>query len=281
MAASVEFNGQKITDKLDLLVQVELPWIASLTLSGKRKGDTSLINQVEKDLLVHQKNTFSNITSITTRFKIEGSKAKTIKSTGSSFASIRHYSDEEISKGTPPSEYLKPQIVGGPVKRQRFQRALAERSGLMKRTEFMMPIKNDQPAFGKIKGGEYTRALWGIRVMEQFRGTDRFVGKRNYRTAGTYVYVDRGLAQWAEFDPSVRPKANMIKALNEKGGNGFRLPAAGIYKVKPNGLEKRWAQLPSIPQAKANHYRFRATATESVAKNFERIFRQKVKEVLG
>ena len=56
MAASVEFNGQKITDKLDLLVQVELPWIASLTLSGKRKGDTSLINQVEKDLLVHQKN---------------------------------------------------------------------------------------------------------------------------------------------------------------------------------------------------------------------------------
>jgi hypothetical protein len=73
----------------------------------------------------------------------------------------------------------------------------------------------------------------------------------------------------------------MIRALNEKGGKGFRLPAAGIYQVKGRGLDKRWAQLPSIPVAKANHYKFRATATQSVAKNFERIFRQKVKEVIG
>ena len=273
MAASVEFNGQKITDKLDLLVQVELPWIATLTLNGKRGKDQSLANQVQEDLRAHQKNTFQNIGRETTKFIVFKSTKQNLETT------VKH--KDEAPKGTPPSEYLRPQIVGGPVKRQRFQKALAERSGLMKRTEFMMPIKNDQPAFGKIKGGEYTRALWGVQVMEQFRGTERFVGKRNYRTAGSYVHVPRGLAHWAEFDPSVRQKANMIRALNEKGGNGFRLPAAGIYQVKSNGLDKRWAQLPSIPQAKANHYRFRATATESVAKNFERIFRQKVKEVLG
>ena len=273
MAASVEFNGQKITDKLDLLVQVQLPWIATLTLNGKRGKDQSLANQVQEDLRAHQKNTFKNIGRETTKFIVFKSTKQNLETT------VKH--KDEAPKGTPPSEYLRPQIVGGPVKRQRFQKALAERSGLMKRTEFMMPIKNDQPAFGKIKRGEYTRALWGIRVMEQFRGTDRFVGKRNYRTAGTYVYVDRGLGKWAQFDKAQRPKANMIRALNEKGGNGFSLPGPGIYKVKSNGLEKRWSQLKSIPDAKANHYKFRATATQSVAKNFERIFRQKVKEVIG
>ena len=274
MAATVEFNGKQITDKLDLIVQVQLPWIATLTLNGKRGKDLSLANQVQEDLRKHQQNTFQNITRETTKFIVFRSTKQNLETT------IKHKDDTTI-KGTPPSEYLRPQIVGGPVKRQRFQRALAERSGVMKRTEFMMPIKNDKPAFGKVKGGEYTRALWGIQVMEQFRGTERFVGKTNYRTAGSYIHVPRGLAKWAEFDPAVKSKADMIKAHNRTGGKGFTLPGPGIYQVKGKGLDKRWSQLPSIPVAKANHYKFRATAYNSVNKNFERIFRQKVKEVIG
>tara|TARA_Y100001970_G_scaffold235129_1_gene293923 strand:+ start:270 stop:1091 length:822 start_codon:yes stop_codon:yes gene_type:complete len=273
MAATVEFNGKKITDKLDLLVQVQLPWISTLTLNGKRGKDLSLASQVQDDLRDHMRSTFKNIGRETTKFIVFKSTKQNLETT------VKH--KDEAPQGTPPSEYLKPQIVGGPVKRQKFQKALAERSGLIRRTDFIMPIKNDQPAFGKVKGGEYVRALWGIKVMENFRGTERFIGKTNYRTAGSYVHVPRGLAQWAEFDPAVKPKADMIRALNKKAGKGFRLPPSGIYQVKGRGLDKRWQQLDYIPQAKANHYKFRSTANESVSKNFERIFRQKVKEVLG
>ena len=68
MAATVEFNGKQITDKLDLIVQVQLPWIATLTLNGKRGKDLSLANQVQEDLRKHQQNTFQNITRETTKF---------------------------------------------------------------------------------------------------------------------------------------------------------------------------------------------------------------------
>ena len=98
MAASVEFNGQKITDKLDLLVQVQLPWIATLTLNGKRGKDQSLANQVQEDLRAHQKNTFKNIGRETTKFIVFKSTKQNLETT------VKH--KDEAPKGTPPSEYL-------------------------------------------------------------------------------------------------------------------------------------------------------------------------------
>ena len=37
MTASISFNGKKISDKLDLLTQTQLPWIATKTPQGLAK----------------------------------------------------------------------------------------------------------------------------------------------------------------------------------------------------------------------------------------------------
>jgi hypothetical protein len=271
--ASVEFNGHKITDKLDLLVQVQLPWIATLTLNGKRVRDVSLANQVQDDLRDHMFKTFSHVGRETTKFIVKKSTKKDLETI------IKH--KDRADKGTPPSEYLKPQIVGGPVKRTRFQKALAERTGRMKRDHYMLPIKNDAPAWGVMKPGEYTRALWGIQAMESFRGTESYIGKRNYRSAGTYIQVPLNYAQHMEFDPLVKKRGDFIKALNRKGGKGFNLPPAGIYKVKKNGLEQVFQELEYLPMNRAGHYMFEYKARMSVSTNFKRIFDLKVKEVIG
>ena len=272
-SSAITFNGQAITDKLDIFIKAELPWIATLTLNGRTGREPSLANQVQEDLRNHMHTQFSHVARETEKFIVDRSEKRNLVTT------IKH--KDQAPKGTPPSEYLKPQIVGGPVKRQRFQKSLAERTSRMSRSHFMMPIKNDRPGFGEVKGGEYQRALWGISAMEQFRGTERFIGQRNYRTAGSYIQVKYGLGKWAQFDPAVRPEANMIRALNEKAGNGFKLPSAGIYKVNSKSLKQVFQELDYIPQAKRNHYRFKFVASISVNKNFERIFRQKVKEVMG
>ena len=132
--------------------------------------------------------------------------------------------------------------------------------------------------------GEYSRALWGIRAMEQFRGTDKFIGKTNYRTADSYIHVPFGIGKQGQFDTKgAKKQADFIRHLNKKSGESFTrsLPAAGIYKVNKGGLKPVFKQLERLPTYKGNHYKFKQTSQLAVSKNYERIFRMKVREVLG
>ena len=283
MAASISFNGKDLIHKIDILQQRQLPFIASLTLNGRNRKDVSLASEVQHDLIDHMESTFEDVGRETSKFIVRRSKASVIRAKGSDFTQIKH--KDEAPKGTPPSEYLLPQIIGGPVKRTRFQKSLAERTGKMPRTHFMMPLYGNGAGYwGRLPKGEYSRALWGIRAMEQFRGTDKFIGKTNYRTADSYIHVPFGIGKSGQFDTKgAKKQADFIRHLNKKSGESFTrsLPPAGIYKVNRGGLKPVFKQLERLPIYKLNHYKFRQTSKNAVSKNYERIFRMKVKEVLG
>ena len=76
MTASVSFNGNKITKELDLIVQVQLPFIASLTLNGRRGRDISLASELQEDLRDHMARTFTNYGSETQKFIVLRSTKK-------------------------------------------------------------------------------------------------------------------------------------------------------------------------------------------------------------
>jgi len=283
MAASISFNGKDLIHKIDILQQRQLPFIASLTLNGRNRKDVSLASEVQHDLIDHMESTFEDVGRETSKFIVRRSKASVIRAKGSDFTQIKH--KDEAPKGTPPSEYLLPQIIGGPVKRTRFQKSLAERTNKIPRTHFMMPLYGNGAGYwGRLPKGEYSRALWGIRAMEQFRGTDRFIGKTNYRTADSYIHVPFGIGKSGQFDTKgAKKQADFIRHLNKKSGESFTrsLPPAGIYKVNRGGLKPVFKQLERLPIYKPNHYKFRQTSKNAVSKNYERIFRMKVREVLG
>ena len=285
MAASITFNGKELTHKIDILQQRQLPFIASLTLNGRNRKDVSLASEVQLGLIDHMESTFEDVGRETRKFIVRRSKASIIRSKGSDFTEIKHKDEEFGIKGTPPSKYLRPQIVGGPVERTRFQKSLSERTGKMPRRHYMMPLYGNGAGYwGRLPKGEYSRALWGIRAMEQFRGTNQYIGKTNYRTADSYIHVPFGIGKSGQFDTKgAKKQADFIRSLNKKSGASFTqsLPPAGIYKVNKGGLKPVFKQLERLPTYSANHYKFRQTSKNAVSKNYERIFRMKVKEVLG
>lgn len=285
MAASITFNGKELTHKIDILQQRQLPFIASLTLNGRNRKDVSLASEVQLGLIDHMESTFEDVGRETRKFIVRRSKASIIRSKGSDFTEIKHKDEEFGIKGTPPSKYLRPQIVGGPVERTRFQKSLSERTGKMPRRHYMMPLYGNGAGYwGRLPKGEYSRALWGIRAMEQFRGTNQYIGKTNYRTADSYIHVPFGIGKSGQFDTKgAKKQADFIRSLNKKSGASFTqsLPPAGIYKVNKGGLKPVFKQLERLPTYSANHYKFRQTSKNAVSKNYERIFRMKVREVLG
>lgn len=282
MAASVSFNGNKITKELDLIVQVQLPFIASLTLNGKRGRDISLASELQEDLRDHMSRTFTNYGRETKKFIVK-------RSTKKDLTTIVKHKDQAMG-GQPPSKYLLPQIQGGQVYRTKFQRRLVAK-GFMPEGHYMMPIVNGQAGWGIMKPSMYTKALWGISAMEELRGRVSRKGvdiyKKNaapeFKTQGTFVHVPRNLSELAKKEPKgtkggMRSYAANIRALNFSKGKG-KLPLGGIYKVQGKSLKMVFAELDYIPSVSAQ-YKFEDTSKQSVNRNFQRIFDMKVKEVL-
>ena len=287
MAASITFNGKDLIHKIDILKQRELPFIASLTLNGRNRKDVSLASEVQLDLIDHMESTFEDVGRETRKFIVRRSKASVIRSSGSDYTEIKHKDEEFGIKGTPPSKYLLPQIIGGPVTRTRFQKSMAERTSKISSSHYMLPVLPNKNVgyWGRLPRGEYSRALWGVRAMEQFRGTNQYIGKTNYRTADSYIHVPFGIGKTGKFDTKgAKKQADFIRHQNKGAGLPFNrsLPPAGIYKVtKRKGLIQVFKQLERLPTYKAGHYKFKQTSEQSVKKNAQRIFDLKVKEVLG
>ena len=285
MAASVSFNGNKITKELDLIVQVQLPFIASLTLNGRRGRDISLASELQEDLRDHMARTFTNYGRETKKFIVK-------RSTKKDLTTIVKHKDQAMG-GQPPSKYLLPQIKGGQVYRTKFQRRLVAK-GYMPEGHYMMPIVNGKAGWGIMKPSMYTKALWGISAMEELRGKRSRKGvdiyKKNepkeFATQGSFLHVPRNLAEMAKQEPKgtkglMRSYAGKIRQLNygrTKKGAG-KLPPSGIYKVQGKSLKMVFAELDYIPSVNAK-YKFKETSEQSVNRNFKRIFDMKVKEVL-
>ena len=164
----------------------------------------------------------------------------------------RIYIRDEATKGNAPSDYLRPQITGGSVWRTRFQRRLMARGFLGgSQGQYMVPghlatTKSGGQIYRRTKQtptpGQYTQALWGISAFEDLRLSGQY-GKKNYRTAGSYVWVPKDLDAMAEWSDELADRAAMVRSLN----NGV-LPPPGIYKVNARSLTQKFIMADQVPR---------------------------------
>jgi hypothetical protein len=137
----------------------------------------------------------------------------------------------------------------------------------------MMPIHNNKPGYGKVTKATYIKALWGIKAMEDVRVQPSMNTKKTYKTQGSYVWVPQNVE---ELDHEYAGKLRGLNNPKYKKGKPRPIPGVGIYKVQKSGLKKVFAGM-DIPDYEIR-YKFRPAAEASVAKNYERIFRQQVKK---
>mgnify|MGYP003122691699 FL=1 len=264
--ASISFNGNKINQKLDLIVRVQLPWIATKTLQKLAQG-------VKEDLRFEMQTKFKNPNSWT---------LNSIGITPSNKTKLRteiFHKDVLTGArkgGNPAAFYLKPQVLGGEIYKTKFQQRLI-RKGFMEADNYMKPTAG----YGRGKS-EYQKALWGISAMKPMEA--------NYtKTRGSYIHVPRNLVEAARSEPKgtkggLRTYAANVRALNNPKGKKMAwnqsMPSAGIYKVQANGLKQVFKQLDTTPNVRPI-YKFRDTGERSVKSNFQKFFDQTVKEVIG
>ena len=271
--ASISFNGNKINQKLDLIVRVQLPWIATKTLQKLAQG-------VKEDLRQEMQTKFKNPNSWTLNSIgiTPSNKTKLI-------TEIFHKDVLTGARkgGNPAAFYLRPQVLGGEVYKTKFQQRLI-RKGFMEADNYMKPTAG----YGRGKS-EYQKALWGISAMEELRSANFAKPNPDYKTKGTYVHVPRNLIEAARSEPKgtkggMRSYTANVRALNNPKGKKMAwnqsLPPAGIYKVQASGLKQVFKQLDTTPNVRAI-YKFRDTGERSVKSNFQQFFDQTVKEVIG
>ena len=151
-------------------------------------------------------------------------------------------------------------MTGSLAYRTRFQRRL-ERKGILggEMDKYMMPALQSTNR-SHLKKGEYTRALWGIRAMEDIRVQGSMNTKRGYKTSGKYIWVPPNLSGLV----GAESHASLVRSLN-KG----KLPKAGIYKVLKSGLRQKFISLDYIPKTPKGKFDFLAIAEDTVGDIFE------------
>ena len=275
-ATAITFNSTKFEKKLDVFAKKQLPFVAARTLE-------KLAIEARRHAIKNMYSRFTYVSDFT---------AKSIVSNppigrGSSIFKLKRNQEielfhrDEAAKGNPPSRYLKP-IAGGNgqvVYKTRFQKRL-EGKGIIGSGQYMMPVHGSPAAelgpTGRIKASQYTKALWGIKAMEDIRlsGSGNYA-KRGYRSLNTY--------RWVPTDVSSRAPeyAQKLRSLNRGSGKSWKnsLPAAGIYKVTSQGLVQVFKTLDRMPRVPYK-YKFRQIVFNAVNKNAERIFDNELNRVL-
>ena len=277
-ATAITFNSTKFEKKLDVFAKKQLPFVAARTLE-------KLAIEARRHAI---KNMYARFTYVSDR------TAKSIVSNpaigrGSSIFKLKRnqeielYHRDDASKGNAPADYLRPIAGGnsGVVFRTRFQRRL-QAKGVIVGGQYMMPVHKSPAAelgpTGRIKAAQYTKALWGIKAMEEIRASSNY-GKRGYKSLGTYKAVPTDVSSRS------RKEAQRIRALvNPPTGKRIpgwlnSLPAAGIYKVTSRGLPLVFKTLDRMPRVPYK-YKFRQIVFNAVNKNAERIFDNELNRVL-
>jgi hypothetical protein len=246
MAKLVEINANALVRDLDIFAKVQLPFMASLALNR-----TAV--KVRDKLKVSMRDTFTYLAPYTQNslFIRVSTKQKLDTEIGVKQFGI---------KGNAAADYLKPQVYGGKVYETRFQRRLKRNLGMQ---GYMLPIHSSDAAqlnpSGRINAGQYTAALYGIKAMEDVRGSGNY-GKFDYKTLGSYIYIRPGKIAF--------------------GRDSDRPLAPGIYRVKDASLTMLFKELrrpPTVP-AKWNFFGIaESSARQEMPKTFDLVFR----EVMG
>lgn len=256
--AQITFNPEELTGKLNELEKVIIPNIVYKSLNR------AVFRTSREDLRDAAKNTFIHKNTFTLKSFLYDKPTETSEGLES-----RIYIRDDAPKGNAPADYLSPQIAGGPVYKTRFQRRLQAKSVLGPyRDKYMMPALGTIGR-SRLPKGEYTRALWGMSLMNDLRGGFDY-DKKAFKTAGKYVWVPPDLADQI----GAEAHAKLVRRLNRTGvgpTEPYQIPKAGIYKVKGGkknpSLEQRFISLPYVPSVPGK-FNFQEIAVNSLKGNF-------------
>jgi hypothetical protein len=243
---AIDFNGNALVRNLDVFGKVQLPFMASLTLNRTA-------TQVKESLKGSMRGTFTYLAPYT-----QNSLSIRVSSKQKLYTDI--FVKEFGIKGNAAADYLRPQVYGGQVYRTRFQKRLQRNMGMQ---GYMLPIHSSDAAqlnaSGRVQAGQYTAALYGIRAMEDVRGSGNY-GKFDYKTLGNYVYI--------------RPGQSVF------GRQSNRPLAPGIYRVKGSDLSMLFKELRRPPTVPAK-WDFFGIARTSAERKIQPVFDQVFREVMG
>ena len=251
---SIEFDVDSLVRNLNVITQVQLPFLAALTVNR-------LANATKAGLRREMQDSFQRVSPFTLR----SLEQVHLATKAEPWTTIQHW--PYGSKGNAPADYLRPQILGGTVFRTRFQNRLGrELDGYNGR--YMQPIE-DSPAAkldarGRVKASQYVEALWGVKAMESLRQSTR---KGRYRTEGNYVYV-----------PYVGSQSAIGKQMRAIGRG--KLLAPGIHRKMGTGYVMLFKQLERVPTV-SKHYDFAYAAQDIVNKNVQAVFDKAFADTLG
>tara|TARA_R100000152_G_C6718995_1_gene145285 strand:- start:140 stop:916 length:777 start_codon:yes stop_codon:yes gene_type:complete len=246
--AQITFDPKEILGKIDELEKTLLPRAANNALH-------KAVFETSKELSKRAGQDFAH----TVPFTLKSFLYRKPKSIGEQIeASV--FIRDDAPKGNAPADYLSPPMTGSLAYRTRFQRRL-ERKGILggEMDKYMMPALQSTNR-SHLKKGEYTRALWGIRAMEDIRVQGSMNTKRGYKTSGKYIWVPPNLSGLV----GAESHASLVRSLN-KG----KLPKAGIYKVLKSGLRQKFISLDYIPKTPKGKFDFLAIAEDTVGDIFE------------
>ena len=249
--AEIKFDPKKLINEITELEKVIIPNVLYQSLNR------AVFRTSREELRDAAANTFTNKVPFTLKSFLYDKPRQQ-----GSFLESRIYIRDDAPKGNAPADYLSPQIAGGSVWRTRFQRRLKARGFLGgSQGEYMMPALR-QSNRRRLPKGEYTKALWGVSAFEDLRLSGKF-GRKNYRTAGSYVFVPKDLDSMADWSDELAARASMVRSLNDG-----MLPPPGIYQVMKSSLRQKFLMTDKVPNVRKK-FDFENIAKNSIEKTFK------------
>lgn len=238
--ASIVFDVDKMTERLDEIKKVQIPFASSLTIN-------TLLKDMKKNYQDEMKSVFRNPVPFTLNSLF------TKMSDKYNFEGVIGFK-EFAPKGNPASKYLLPQIQGGPSYMTRFQKALRHKN-ILGPGEYAIPTQSDylrMNQYGNVQPAQYTEILYHL---EAFRDSSAFVYQKQAKK---------------KRKPKFGYFAHTTSAYNQKGGNFY----PGIY-IKGPGVERMesavfWIQN-RIPQHQAK-FPFADIGIAYAQANFKKVF---------
>ena len=245
MGMIVEFDVNPLINRLDALKAVQVPFAASLAINRLAKGAKASQQQGMRDK-------FRDPVPFTLN-------SIYIKSSTKANLQAEIGLKEFAPKGNAASDYLLPQIKGGPAYATRFQKALRIK-GILAPNEFAIPTQSDYlklNKYGNVRPSQYSEILYGL---EAFRDSSAFTYRKNAKKKKSAQYFAKTTAQYS-------------------GGNFY----PGIYLADKRARKNKESALFWItrtPQYAAK-YPFVEIGASYARKNWDKEFGQALREAIA
>ena len=191
MEITIEFDAKDIVGKLTTFGKVQLPTAANNALN-------QTAYQLQQTYRQEAQKVFRDVSKYTlSGFLYDKSTPETLEA--------RVFINPDPQKGNPRTEYLAPQIYGGPTYRTRFQRGLSNTrdpsplafgGSMLAPNRVMIPTQSPGAVrfnqYGRMTGGQYTQILTYLRNTDTTQTAS--TGRKKAKKAGiAYFYMNQAM----------------------------------------------------------------------------------------